>query len=81
MAFYPITTFRDLSRLISGSIMIIVASFSIKSISEGSKSVFAYVLMCFTVLLGLTYVGLAINDSWHLNYNYIPNLFAYLTLF
>jgi len=57
MVFHPNWKYIGWSRLISGIIMIIAASLTIKKISEGSKAVFAYVLMCFTVLLGIAYVG------------------------
>ena len=44
--------------------MIIAASFTIWKISIGSKNVFAYVLMYFTVLLGIVYIGLALSDAF-----------------
>ena len=57
MVFDPYYKYLDLSRLVSGIIMIIAASLTIKKIGEGSSNVFAYVLMCFTMLLGIAYVG------------------------
>jgi hypothetical protein len=52
--FYPIT---DLIQLISGVLMIISACYAAKKVREGSKIIFAYVLLGFTVLLGIAYVG------------------------
>jgi hypothetical protein len=57
MVYYPFFPIRDLCELICGVIMIISASFAVKKVSEGSKNMFAYVLLSFSVLLGITYVG------------------------
>ena len=82
MVFHPSLKRRgDLSCLISGIIMIVAASFSIKKISEGSKNVFAYVLMCFTVLLGLAYIAEVVNDAFTrevANLN-LPNFYTNFT--
>ncbi len=47
----------DLIELICGALMITSASFAVKKVSEGSKNMFAYVLLSFTVLLGIANVG------------------------
>jgi hypothetical protein len=39
--------------------MIVAASYAIKKVWEGSKNKFAYVLLAFTFLLGISYVGKA----------------------
>jgi hypothetical protein len=62
MAYHPEFPYEDLSDLVSGVVMIIAATFTIWKISKGSKNVFAYVLMSFTLLLGIAYLGLAFCD-------------------
>ena len=57
MVYYPVYKWTDLSSLISGIVMIVAASLATKKIKEGSRNAFAYVLMCFTVLLGIAYIG------------------------
>ncbi len=44
--------------------MIISASFAVKKVTEGSKNMFAYVLLSFTVLLGIAYVGKALSEAF-----------------
>ena len=57
MVYHPFYPIVDLFQLICGALMIISASFAIKKVSEGSKNKFAYVLLSFTVLLGISYAG------------------------
>jgi hypothetical protein len=64
MVYNPLYKSGDLSRLVPGIVMIIAASFTIWKISIGSKNVFAYVLMYFTVLIGIVYIGLALSDAF-----------------
>ena len=47
----------DCIRLTCGVLMIIPAFNAVKKVSEGSKNMFAYALLSFTVLLGISYVG------------------------
>ena len=44
--------------------MILSATFAIKKVAEGSKNVFAFVLLSFTVLLGIAYVGKAFTEAF-----------------
>ena len=57
MVYHPFFPIRDLFQFICGTLMIIFAAFAVKKVSEGSKNMFAYVLLSFTVLLGIAYVG------------------------
>jgi hypothetical protein len=57
MVYHPFSPIEDLCRLICGALMIISGSFAVKKVSEGSKNMFAYVLLSFTVLLGIAYIG------------------------
>ncbi len=79
--YYPFLPLKDLCQLICGTLMILSATFSIKKVSEGSKNVFAYVLMCFTVLLGLAYIAEVVNDAFTrevANLN-LPNFYTNFT--
>ncbi len=60
--YHPTYKYVALSGLVSGVIMILAASLTTWKISKGSKNVFAYVLMSFTLLLGIAYLGLAFCD-------------------
>jgi len=57
MVYHPLLPIEDLSELICGVLMITAASYAIKKVTEGSKNMFAYALLSFTVLLGIAYVG------------------------
>jgi hypothetical protein len=57
VVYFPFSPIRDLIRLICGVLMIITACFALKKVSEGSKNRFAFILLGFTVLLGIAYVG------------------------
>ncbi len=50
---------KELFYLICGVLMIVAASYAIKKVREGSKNKFAYVLLGFTFLIGISYVGKA----------------------
>jgi hypothetical protein len=60
----PDSLTRDLCRLIFGVLMILSASFAIKKVREGSKNKFAFVLLSFTVITGISYIGLSLNDAF-----------------
>ena len=62
--YHPTYKYVALSGLVSGVIMILAASLTTWKISKGSKNVFAYVLMCFTVLLGVANVGIAFSFAF-----------------
>ena len=64
MVFHPSYPIRDLFLLICGVLMIIPACFALKKVHEGSKNQFAYVLLSFTILLGIAYVGEALNEAF-----------------
>ena len=64
MAYYPFFPVLYLFKLICGVMMIIPASFAIKRVSEGSKNQFDYVLLSFTVLLGIAYVGMSFCEAF-----------------
>ncbi len=57
MVYHPSYPITDLIELISGVLMIISACFVMKKVSEGSKNMFVYTLLSFTVLLGIVYIG------------------------
>jgi len=57
MVYHPFFPIIDFTMLISGVLMIIPACFALKKVREGSKNMFAYVLLSFTILLGISYVG------------------------
>ncbi len=67
--------------------MIIPACFALKKVREGSKNTFAYVLLGFTILLGIAYVGEAFTDAYRKEVflpdgtNYLYNLYAYETCY
>ncbi len=44
--------------------MIVAAYYAIKKVREGSKNKFAYVLLGFTFLLGISYLGSALADAF-----------------
>ena len=44
--------------------MIIPASYAAKKVNEGSKNMFAYVLLSFTLLLGVSYLGLSFFEAF-----------------
>ena len=44
--------------------MILSAFYAVKKVSEGSKNMFAYALLSFTVLLGIAYVGIPFGDMF-----------------
>ncbi len=87
MVFHPSYPIRDLFLLICGVLMIIPACFALKKVHEGSKNQFAYVLLSFTILLGIAYVGEAFTDAYTKKVllldgtNYLPNLYAYETFY
>ena len=64
MVYYPFFPVSDYIQLACGVLMIIPAFYAVKKVSEGSKNMFAYVLLSFTVLLGISYVGLSFDDMF-----------------
>jgi hypothetical protein len=64
MAYHPFFPIQDLFQLICGVLMIIPACFAFKKVSKSSKNIFAYVLLGFTVLLGIAYVGTAFCEAF-----------------
>ena len=59
MIYSPIYPKMCLTQLISGSVMIVAAAAVIWKVHNGSRNLFAYVLMFFTTLLGIAYIGLS----------------------
>jgi hypothetical protein len=57
LIYHPVWPVLDLIYIICGVLMMIAASYAIKKVREGSKNMFAFVLLGFTVLLGISYVG------------------------
>ena len=89
MVFKPIYPNMCLTQLISGSVMIIAAAAVIWKVRNGSRNLFAYVLMFFTTLLGIAYIGLSASKAFRrevvlpdgttkffINY-YVNNIFDY----
>ena len=64
MVFKPYKPVWCLNQLISGTVMLIAATVVILKIHFGSKNQFAYVLMLFTVLFGIAFVGLALVKAF-----------------
>ena len=64
MVFHPLFPVLDLLQLIDGVLMIILAFFAIKKVRDGSKNRFAYVILSFTVILGISYLGESLNDTF-----------------
>ena len=50
--------------LISGTCMIIFAAVTVVKISHGSKNTFAYILVLFTALLGIAYLGFMFSEAF-----------------
>jgi len=44
--------------------MIISASFAVKMVSKVSKNMFSYVLLSFTMFIGIAYVGKALSEAF-----------------
>ena len=89
MVYHPFYPAIDLCRLICGVIEIISAFFAILKVSEGSKNKFAYTLLSFTVITGISYVGQPLdeafrheviqpNRTYYFNNKYAILTFAYL---
>ena len=57
MNYHPYFPIVDYIELTCGVLMITSAFYAIKKVSEGSKNMFAYSLLSFTVLLGISYAG------------------------
>jgi hypothetical protein len=64
LVYYPLYPILDLTFLIFGAIMIVAASYAVKKVREGSKNKFAYVLLGFTLLLAITYIGYAFTEAF-----------------
>ena len=66
LVYYPSFPFLALIYLINGVLMIVAASYAIKKVREGSKNKFAYVLLAFTFLLAISYVGKAFAYAFNI---------------
>ena len=64
MVYHPFNQIKDLCELIFGVLMIISALYAVNKVSEGSKNMFAYDLLRFTVILGIAFVGEALNEAF-----------------
>ncbi len=64
LVYHPFNPILDLVYVISGVLMIVAAFYATKKVREGSKNKFAYVLLGFTLLLGISYVGYAFTDAF-----------------
>lgn len=65
---YPI---YDWCRLSVGILLIIAATFAIIKVTLGSRNKFAYLIMSFTELYGIYYMGLALTEAYR-HQEYIP---------
>ena len=87
MVYHPTYPITDLIELVSGVLMIIPACFALKMVREGSKNTFACVLLSFTILLGIAYVGEAFTDAFRRGVvlpertQYSYNWYAYYTFY
>lgn len=67
--------------------MIISGTFAVKKVSEGSKNQFAFVLLLFTILFGIAYVGFAFSNTFRKKIvlseksYYFYNFYAFQTFF
>jgi hypothetical protein len=66
LVYDPNYPFWDFFYLINGVLMIVAASYAIKKVWEGSKNKFAYVLLAFTFLLGISYIGEAFYYAFNI---------------
>ncbi len=66
LVYSPYFPILDLVYVICGVLMIVAASYAIKKVREGSKNKFAYVLLGFTFLLGISYVGGAFTEAFRI---------------
>ena len=57
VVYHPFNSSLDLSELIAGTVMIIGATVAICRIYSKSKNPFAYTLMGFTLMLGVSQIG------------------------
>jgi hypothetical protein len=65
---YPI---YDWCRLSVGILLIIAATFAIIKVTFGSRNKFAYLIMSFTELYGIYYMGLALTEAYR-HQEFIP---------
>ena len=72
MAFHLTYPIYDWSRLSVGIILIIAATLAIIKITFGSKNKFAYLILSFTELYGIYYMGLALTEAYR-HQEDIPN--------
>ena len=66
MVFHPLHPLFDLCNLLCGVLMIVLAVIVINKIRKSSKNLFAYLLMSLTACQGVSYVGVAVVDSFRL---------------
>jgi hypothetical protein len=64
LVYDPYAPILDFIYLVCGVLMIVAASYAIKKVRQGSKNKFAYVLLGFTFLLAITYIGLVFEDAF-----------------
>ncbi len=87
MAFHLTYPIYDWSRLSVGIILILAATLAIIKITLGSRNKFAYLILSFTELYGIYYMGLALTEAYrHLEdipskgEIYVVNNLAYQTV-
>lgn len=64
MVFHPNIPIRDLSQLICGFVVVVIAILVILKIHSKSKNKFAYTLSSFALLMGSSSIGLALTEAF-----------------
>ena len=64
VVFDPYHPLRDMSELVSGTVMIIAASVVTHRIYNKSKNIFAYTLMGLTVTIGVVNIGIPLTEAF-----------------
>ena len=64
MGFQPSYPIQDITRIVSGTITIIACSFVVIKLHKSSKNNFAYILIFCGILLGISNLGVALNDMF-----------------
>lgn len=60
----PWAPINDLSNLVSGTVMILVGVTVFIKVYRGSKNTFAYTLLAFTIVMGISKIGFAFTDTF-----------------
>ena len=79
LVYDPYAPILDFIYLVCGVLMIVAASYAIKKVRQGSKNKFAYVLLGFTFLLGISYIGEAFYHAFRIKGTVYWDQYGYFT--